>query len=348
MLFDDLPPEIHFLICEHLPQEARKSLVLVNKYFCELAIPSLYNTVYLPTRRRVITFQDTLLRHPYLSAHVRHVLISDRNRDEFHVVLPDFIVYWPQTHAERMLRRQRIREWLMNRDKELTTFRTALRHILALVSNRLQSLTLLHYEHSIKTLKDLLNFPLPDLEELTIRGDYPPLPRNLYLPKLKRLHLAAGDMPNPWASFSPLADGCPNLTHLRITEPLSCILSGVILTQALEVTFGMSRYDPETLAMPLERHTDGSMHFAPAPRLPPSLMELRLQPYPPEMSTLGMPYPDHTDMIERLKTLETRNSVFKLLPSNNENYVLPYSFDTAQRDWKSRMAGGAGCWSEPC
>lgn len=169
MHFYSLPPEIHIAIFNHVPQEARKSLILVNRYFNELATPVLYSTVYLPTRRRVISFEKALFRNPLLSAHIRHLLISDRNRDEFHVTLPDFIVYWPQTAAERNIRRERIREWLNAREKELKTFRSALRHILALVSSQLCSLTLLHYEHSIKTLKDILTFKYPVLEELTIR-----------------------------------------------------------------------------------------------------------------------------------------------------------------------------------
>ncbi|KAH8118514.1 hypothetical protein DFH11DRAFT_679394 [Phellopilus nigrolimitatus] len=344
MSFHGLPTEIHISICRFAHQEAKTNLILVSKYFYELAIPLLYRVVFLPTRRRVVSFRHTLLRRPELSTHVRHLLISDRNRDEFHVVLPDFIIYWPQTNSERIVRRQRIREWLTERDNELAAFRTSLLYILALVSTRLCSLTLLHYEHSIRSLKDLLTFPFPDLEELTIRGDYPPLPKDLHLPRLKRLHLAAGDMPNPWASFSAMTDGCPSLTHLRITEPLSCILSGVILAQALEVTFGIAEYDPESLAMPPERDPDGTTYAAPCPRLPSTLKELRLQPYPPEMSAMGMPYPDHVDMMDRLEGLQTHASFFKLLPANNDNYVLPYSFEAARRDWEDRVAGGVGCW----
>lgn len=344
MSFNDLPCEIHYAICEFAQQEGRPNLILINKYFYELALPIFYRTIYLPSRRRVITFQYTLFRRPELASHIRHILMSDRNRDDFHVVLPDFIVYWPQTHTERIARRQRIREWLVERDKELSSFRTALRHILSLTSTQLESLTLLHYEHSIRTLKDLLTFPYPVLEELTIRGDYPPLPPNLNLPALKRLHLAAGDMPNPWASFSALTDGCPNLTHLRITEPLSCILSGTVLAQAFEMTFGLTPYDPETIAMPSERKPDGTLCFAPPPQLPCNIKELRLQPYPPEMSAMGMPYPDHTEMMERLHMLEEKTQIFKLISASNENYVLPYSFEAARNDWVDRMSGGSGCW----
>lgn len=346
MFFHDLPCEIHYRICRLAQQEGKANLILINRYFYDLALPIFYRTVYLPTRRRVIAFQYTLFRRPELATHVRHILMSDRNRDEFHVVLPDFIVYWPQTHSERIIRRQRIREWLVERDKELASFRTALRHILAMASSQLQSLTLLHYEHSIRTLKDLLTFPYPVLEELTIRGDYPPLPPNLNLPALRRLHLAAGDMPNPWASFSALSEGCPGLTHLRITEPLSCILSGSILAQAFETTFGLMKYDPEAIAMPTERQSDGTLLLPPPPRLPCGLKDLRLQPYPPEMSAMGMPYPDHTEMMERLHCLEDTTKVFKLLPPNNENYVLPYCFDMAYNDWIDRTTGGKGCWRD--
>lgn len=344
MPFEALPTEIHLLICRFAHREGNLNLLLISKYFYELALPLAYRVLFLPTRRRVIDLQRTLLGRPELAGYVRHLLMSDRNRDEFHVVLPDFIVYWPQTHEERIIRRQRIREWLIERDKELCAFRAALRQILLLVSPQLRSLTLLHYEHSIRTLNDLLHFPYPNLEELTVRGDYPPLPNSLRLPSLRRLHLAAGDMPNPWASFSAVASGCPNLTHLRITEPLSCILSGVILAQALEVTLGFADYDPSALAMPLVRNAYGAPDIAPRPKLPNSLVELQLQPYPPEMSALGIPYPDHIDMMDRLQFLQTRAKLFRLLPANNENYVLPYSFDCAARDWKNRMQGGPGCW----
>ena len=341
----DLPPEIQSVIFRHVSREDRLQLVLVNRYVHDLTLSLLYETVLLPTRRSVIDFEQALFRRPYLSGHVRHILISDRNRDEFHVALPDFIVVWPKTHAARVERRQKIREWLMDRDKELTRFRSALRHILALVSCKLHSLTLLHYEHSIRSLRDIFIYNFPLLEELTIRGDYPPLPNTLCLPKLRRLHLAAGDMPNPWASFASVTSGCPNLTHIRITEPLSCILSGGVLAQALEVSFGLSPYDPEALAMPFERNKDGMATFPPAPALPLTLKELRLQPYPPEVSALGMPYPDHSGMLERLQALEAYEKRFKLLSSNSENYVLPYSFDAAIRDWKDRMLGGLGCWA---
>lgn len=346
MSFNDLPFELHYKICEIAQLEGRTNLILVNRYFYDLALPILYRTVFLPTRRQVISFQYTLFRRPELASHVRHILMCDRNRDDLHVVLPDFIVYWPQTHSERLLRRQRIREWLVERDKELASFRAALRHILALLSNQLLSLTLLHYEHSIRTLKDLLTFDYPTLEELTIRGDYPPLPPNLNLPSLKRLHLAAGDMPNPWASFSALSEGCPNLTHLRITEPLSCILSGSVLAQAFETAFGLAKYDAEAIAMPSERRNDGTFSLPPPPQLPSSLQELRLQPYPPELSAMGTPYPDHTEMIDRLRSLEETTKVFKLVAPNNENYTLPYSFEIARNDWIDRMSGGDGCWGD--
>lgn len=152
-------------------------------------------------------------------------------------------------------------------------------------------------------------------------------------------------MPNPWASFSSVASGCPSLTHMRITEPLSCILSGAVLARALEVTFGLAEYDPEAISMPLERNKGGLACYPPAPILPPSLKELRLQPYPPEVSAMGMPYLDHSGMADRLQTLEACVKKFKLLPSNSENYVLPYSFDAAVRDWSDRMRGGPGCWA---
>ena len=341
----DLPPEIQCAIFRHVAREDRLHLVMVNHWVHDIALPLLYETILLPTRKSVIDLEQALFRRPYLSGHVRHILISDRNRDEFHVALPDFIVVWPKTHAARVERRQKIRNWLTDRDKELTKFRTALRHILALVSCKLTTLTLLHYEHSIRSLKDIFAYNYPALEELTIRGDYPPLPNTLHLPKLRRLHLAAGDMPNPWASFSSVTSGCPSLTHLRITEPLSCILSGSVLAHALEVTFGLSKYDPEALAMPFERGKDGLACYPPAPVLPPTLKELRLQPYPPEVSAMGMPYPDHSGMAERLQALQACVKAFKLIPSNNENYVLPYSFDAALRDWEDRMRGGLGCWA---
>lgn len=348
MLFTNLPPEVHILIFKlaYRPYESKTNLLLVDKYFYELASPLLYNVVYLSTRRRVVAFHDALASNPRLATHVRHILISDRNRDDFHPTLPDFIVYWPQTYSERLIRRQRIRDWLLDREKELNTFRISLRFILSLTSTRLQSLTLLHYEHSIRSLQDILNLDYPILEELTIRGDYPPFPKNLQLPNLKRLHLAAGDMPNPWASFTSISNGCPNLTHLRITEPLSCILSGSVLAQAFEVTFGLKEYDPEVLAMPLERNPDGTTFSAPAPQLPPKLQELRLQPYPPEISTSGTPYPDHVEMVSRLQSLEAYNKTFKLIPSKEDNYVLPYSFDVAKRQWKDRITGGYGCWGK--
>ena len=99
----------------------------------------------------MIAFHDALVMNPRLATHVRHILISDRNRDDTHPTLPDFIVYWPQTYSERIIRRQRIRDWLLDREKDLNTFRSALRLILNLISTRLLSLTLLHYEHSIRT-----------------------------------------------------------------------------------------------------------------------------------------------------------------------------------------------------
>lgn len=342
--FQELPSEIHVAVCDAARWEDRRSLVLVNRYLQEIVTPLLYKLVFLPTRRRVISFQRTLSQNPFLAVHVRHLLMSDRDREGFHIVLPDFVIYQPQTHTERAVRRQRIYEWLVEREKELLLFRSSLRHILTLVSPQLLSLTLLHYEYSIKTLSDLLMLPFPVLEELTIRGDYPILPKNLYLPRLTRLHLAAGDMPNPWASFSALAKGCPNLTHLRITEPLSCILSGVMLAEALEVAHGLNEYDAEALAMPIGRRPDGTTWIPPPPSLPNTLQSLLLQPYPPEMSVIGMHYQDHTDMMDRLEALEQKVRHLKLIPVNNEHYVLPYSFDAAYRDWKDRMDGGGGCW----
>lgn len=272
--------------------------------------------------------------------------MSDRDREGFHVVLPDFVIYQPQTHNERVVRRQRIYEWLVEREKELSSFRVSLRHILTLVSPQLRSLTLLHYEYSIKNITDLFLLPYPSLEELTVRGDYPIFPSSLYLPKLARLHLAAGDMPNPWASFSVLSDGCPNLTHLRVTEPLSCILSGSMLAEAFEVAHGYLDYNAEAIAMPVGRHPNGTTWYPPPPRLPQTLQTLLLQPYPPEMSVIGMPYQDHVDMMDRLEALEKKVCHFKLIPVNNEHYILPYSFDAAYRDWTDRMEGGLGCWHE--
>ncbi|KLO06354.1 hypothetical protein SCHPADRAFT_693032 [Schizopora paradoxa] len=345
MPLQTLPNEIFLLICECLPCHSRAKFVRLNKQIRDVCNPLLYRTVFLPTRNRVLSLQSTLVRRPELGGHVRHILFSDRNSDEFHPVLPDFVICWPATHSERLLRRQRIRDWLQERDKELAAFRAALREILSLVAPHLISLTLLHYEHTIRSLGHLLNLPYPKLKELTIRGDYPPLPDSMNIPSLERLHLAAGDMPNPWASFSAITTGCPNLTHLRITEPLSCILTGSVLANALEVSLGVcDEYDPESLGLDCEHRRDGSVYTPPRPCLPSTLQELQLQPYPPDLTGIGTPHPDHVEMMGKLLELNKSVDIFKLIPANGENYKLPYSFEIACNDWNNRINGGAGCW----
>lgn len=140
MPFQSLPNEIYLLICNCLPCHSRAKFVRVNKQIHGICNSTLYRTVFLPTRTRVLSLQTTLLKRPDLGAHVRHILFSDRNSDEFHPVLPDFVIYWPPTHSERLLRRQKIRDWLQERDKELAAFRAALRDILARVASHLISL----------------------------------------------------------------------------------------------------------------------------------------------------------------------------------------------------------------
>lgn len=346
MSFRTLPPEIHTLAFQFTDVEGLQNLCLVSKYLLELAAPLLYRVVYLPTRRRVQALSRTIGDKPELAQHVRHMLLSDRNTDVSHIILPDFIIHWPQTTEERIIRRQRIRDWLVERECELYAFRQALYHILFLTSRHIHTLTLLHFEHNISTLHELLDLPFPKLVELTVRGNYPPLLPSLNLPALERLHLAAGDMPNPWASFAAIASGCPRLTHMRVTEPLSCILSGVVLAHAFEVTLGYAQYDPRDLAMAREPVIGEATIEAVAaqPRLPPSLTCLLLQPYPPELGPMGFPYPDHQEMMQRLEALEQKSELFHLVVLTTDDYTLPYCFEAAQRHWQSRMEGGEGCW----
>ena len=61
---------------------------------------------------------------------------------------------------------------------------------------------------------------------------------------------------------------------------------------------------------------------------------------------MGMPYPDHVDMMERLKSLEEETKIFKLIEPTTDNYVLPYCFEVAYNDWLDRMTEGKGCWGD--
>ncbi|TDL29782.1 hypothetical protein BD410DRAFT_834035 [Rickenella mellea] len=351
MSFGQLPPEIHSAVSSVSDISSKLSLCLVSKYFYDITLPHLYEVLCLPTRPRFLSLATTFTYKPEFARLVRHLFASDRNSYEFYVSLPDFIVCFPQNDKERTIRRQRIREWLSEREQELAAYRFAIHQVLSLTSPFLKSLTLLHYEHALNILHGLLLLPFPNLVELTIRGDYPPFPPGLYLPALERLHLAAGDTPNPFASLATIADGCPRLTHLRITEPIMCILAGPLLAHTIEIALGYATCNNQILAATKVADKCGREVAVGPPRLPPTLTHLLLQTYAAELNAFGVPYPDHVEMQERLDALQKKSDIFRLLSPLSlaaNDYSLPYCFEVAHRHWEDRMEGGDGCWEDCC
>ena len=156
--------------------------------------------------------------------------------------------------------------------------------------------------------------------QLTIRDNVQPQPSfELQLPSLERLHLAGGRIPYPFATLGTLAESCPRLAHLLLTEPFINDETATML---------------ETL---LRGNTTSNSSSSSRPRrLTDSLQSLILSSSLPGDSHIG-------DVFRRILHLSIYYSVFKVIRPHEmrsravTTREIRYPLDEALRDWTGRV-----------
>lgn len=352
MMFTTLPTEIHSIIisfasaARHLDDEridhSSLALCLTSRHFFSLSQPVLYQAPFLAGRRRVCRFAQTLRESPQLAKHVIHLVITDvaHPSKESEIerspaegegssstgtsveILPAFAFARPATQQGRLDRLQMLAQWMATRTNAINAFRSSFLHILGETAPQLRSLAILLYSiydrKSDSGLADGLSLSYTHLTELTIREDFLSLswPR-LRMPSLRDLHVAGGNPPYPQGLLEALSDGCPQLIHLRLSEPF---IDGKVALELknifLSTEIFASGVDP------------GSTYCI---KLPRSMKSLILQPC--LLRAKGL---HSLDIMECLKEVAAGVEIFEVRePSDRSSDRYP--FIEAASDWTNRM-----------
>ncbi|KAL5530259.1 hypothetical protein ACEPAF_6516 [Sanghuangporus sanghuang] len=197
---------------------------------------------------------------------------------------------------------------------------------LGVVSPRIQTLSIClygHYDHKADNgLAGVFTLPFPFLTELTIRDNVQPQPSlKLQLPSLERLHLAGGNPPYPFATLGTLAESCPRLAHILLTEPF---INNEVATM---------------LELLLRGHAvSGSSSVGRQRKLVDMLQSLVLKSNLPADSQLLR------EVYRKILNLSIYYSKFKIirpqpLPSGAGSREVRYPLDEALRDWTNCVIG---------
>ena len=157
--------------------------------------------------------------------------------------------------------------------------------------------------------------------QLTIRDNVQPQPSlELQLPSLERLHLAGGRTPYPFATLGTLAESCPRLAHLLLTEPF---INDETVTMLETLLRGNTTSNSSSSSQPR--------------RLTDSLQSLIL-------SSPSLPGDSHIgDVFRRILHLSIYYSVFKVIRPHEirgrafTTREIRYPLDEALRDWTGRV-----------
>lgn len=206
------------------------NLCLVSRDFYSLVVHCVYRTLLATGRTRTKLLARTLRSRPDLGKYAVNLFVSDRkvgsdDGDTTLEVLPTFAFEYPGTSEARRERLLRMQAWLEAREHTYMTFRNSIQDILEAVSRHLVTLSICMYGHYNRSIDQgiedaLLLHSFPNLRELVVRDNTHPQPcKEPKLPALVRLHLAGGNLPQPFSGLATIIQGSPNLTHIRVTEP---------------------------------------------------------------------------------------------------------------------------------
>ncbi|KAL5508093.1 hypothetical protein ACEPAH_5711 [Sanghuangporus vaninii] len=348
MLLRLLPAELHVTIFElacsadmaadvHSYWTAR-SLCLVSRHSYSITIPIMYRMLLVDGRTKASLLSRTFQSRPELGAFAQHVFLSDHSRrprspadDNTLEVLPTFAFEFPGSRKGRIERLRRMKTWLTEREQMLSAFRSAIYHILCVVSPRIQTLSICLYGHyddkADNGLAGVFTLPFPSLTELRIRDNVQPQPNlKLQLPSLERLHLAGGNPPYPFATLGTLAESCPRLAHILLTEPF-------INDEAATM-----------LELLLRGHVvPGSSSIGRPRKLVDMLQSLVLKSNLPADSQLLR------EVYKKVSNLSIYYSKFKFirpqpLPNAAGSREVRYPLDEALRDWTKAVTGSRERW----
>ncbi|KAL5527544.1 hypothetical protein ACEPAG_6345 [Sanghuangporus baumii] len=314
------------------------SLCLVSRCSYSITIPIMYRMLLIDGRTKTSLLSRTFQSRPELGAFAQHVFLSDHSRrprspadDNTLEVLPTFAFEFPGSRKGRVERLQRMKTWLMEREQMLSAFRSAIYHILCVVSPRIQTLSICLYGHyddkADNGLAGVFTIPFPSLTELTIRDNVQPQPTcKLQLPALERLHLAGGNPPYPFATLETLAESCPCLVHILLTEPF-------INDEAATM-----------LELLLRGHSASGSSSAGRPRkLVDMLRSLVLKSNLPADSQILR------DVYRKISNLSIYYSKFTIIrpqppPNAASSREIRYPLDEALRDWTKVVIGRRDRW----
>ncbi|KAF9448535.1 hypothetical protein P691DRAFT_639233, partial [Macrolepiota fuliginosa MF-IS2] len=179
------PPELHSYICSLACTDdgyTARSLSRVSKYFAQITLPYLYQSLCISEPTRIRNLAKKLQTTPAHQRRIHHLFISDAS-------------------GERDLASSII---------SILTLSAPTLETLALVAPAPLSSTSL--------IARLLRTRFPRLYELTISGHYPfPSSSPSCFPSLERLHLLGNRNPHGLLNLGALESSMPALTHLRIS-----------------------------------------------------------------------------------------------------------------------------------
>ncbi|KXN83401.1 hypothetical protein AN958_01474 [Leucoagaricus sp. SymC.cos] len=180
------PTELHSYICSLASTDdghTARSLSLVSRYFAEIALPYLYQSICVTTPSQICALECGLQTTPPHLRKIHHLYISDSG-----------------SNGGRDL---------VNSIGSILTFAASTLETLAFVAS--SPLT------STSLLSRLFRTRFPRLHELTVSGHYPFPSSPSNFPSLKRLHLVGNRNPHGLLGLGGLKAAMPNLTHFRVS-----------------------------------------------------------------------------------------------------------------------------------
>jgi len=308
------PTELHSYICQLACADdghTSRSISRVSKYFNNVSRPFRYQIIAISGIDQGIELATRLETIPIHMRRIRHLFISDRSSRKIDRQITKRICDLERNSTIRLLK-------LAAPTVETLTFHTSCPAT------------------STSLIAALFNIVFPQLVELVVIGYYPFPHVPGTMPRLKRMHLRGNRNPHGLLHMDSLRIVCPNLTHLRVSG-LSMAISFVEeLAEALKKSDG--------------RDDDGDSTSLFAPRLPPRIRTLMVQPGPaPSMSgRIGECFLKDQMMIERLTDLvgaagNTKAVRFVLCERDTQDGS--YTYERARWDWSQRMNGSEDDWN---
>lgn len=201
---DLCPPELHSYICQlACIDDGRtvRSLNLVSKYYREIAIPFLYQSLTIRGADSIAHVLRALEQTPSHFRRIRHLFVSEDHP----------------------------KSWRPTNGGPTSVERDRMMRVVAYASPTVETLCFVtSLSHGNPALvARLFRLPFPTLRELTVSGYYPFPSHPGNFPVLERLHLSGNPNPHGFLQTGKLDSVCSQLTHLRVSE-LSAALTFVL------------------------------------------------------------------------------------------------------------------------